>query len=196
MMPTSHPPSLTPSFIHSFSGQLHAQEDASGMARVPSRLSAQSLLLMLQEGGPFNPPQMQAHPKGQGIYAPREICREWRLETGARGYGFAHLPSPPFSRGTVSGVFCTEVPIQPSSYGCHHASMAHIYICFSFFSVSLYPHPLPLTSSFLASLPKSTSCTQILVSGSAFRGNQTEDSMKVLLMRVILMVRLTFYLFF
>ena len=80
MMPTSHPPSLTPSFIHSFSGQLHAQEDASGMARVPSRLSAQSLLLMLQEGGPFNPPQMQAHPKGQGIYAPREICREWRLE--------------------------------------------------------------------------------------------------------------------
>lgn len=46
---------------------------------------------------------------------------------------------PSCSRGTVSGVFCTEVPIQPSSCGCHHASMTHTYIRSSFFSVSLYP---------------------------------------------------------
>ena len=55
------------------------------------------------------------------------------------------------------------------------------------------------TSSHLL-LPSITSQIHFLhpnpVSGSAFRGNQTEDSMNVLLMRVIRIVRLTFYLFF
>ena len=62
------------------------------MASIPSRLSVQSLPSMLQEGGPFNPPQMQAHPKGQGIFAPREICREWRLEP--EGEALPTYPSP------------------------------------------------------------------------------------------------------
>ena len=120
MMPTSHPLSLTPSFIDSFSGQLHTQE--------PGFLPRACSWCCRREARSTHPKCKHTR-KGQGIYAPEKSATngDWRQRIR-----LCALTLPPILQGHSLN------PIQPSSCGCHHASMIHIYSRFSLFSVFLY----------------------------------------------------------
>lgn len=132
--------------------------------------------LRLQEA-PSPAPQAQAHPEAWG-----SSCFQENLQQTGDWSKRIMLcpPSPQSSRYSIWGVLCTEVPALRLAEMPWKHTLALAFPS----SLSHSTHSLPLGYFFPASLSNSASCTRILVSGSAFRGIQTKDHMKVLLTRV------------